>query len=65
MTLRDLGWPLPRYILTSTATRFYLDDSGTLTDNYLKDAEANKFVTTMFELPEVTAISEIRAASAE
>lgn len=50
----------PRYILTSSASRFFLED-GEVSTNYLDSGEANSFVQSTADLSATELISAVAA----
>lgn len=53
----------PRYILTSTASRFFLDPDGDVRDNYLDRQEASPFVTETSSLDARQLVELVKAAT--
>lgn len=51
----------PRYILTSSASRFFLDEAGEVSTNYLDSGQANSFVTSAADLSATELISAVAA----
>jgi hypothetical protein len=50
-----------RFVLTSTATRFYLGTSGGVTHNYVRDGEASQFVLDAAALTVTALLREVRS----
>jgi hypothetical protein len=51
----------PRFVLTSTATRFYLTSDGQVDDNYVDDDEINTFVRDAAATSADDLLAEVRA----
>lgn len=52
----------PRFILTSTASRFFLDDDGDVRDNYLSQQQASKFVSEAATLTKQQLLDQVTSA---